>query len=52
MDKVSTVIYPIDDIREHDQENPRCWCVPTIMRESWDRVCLIHNIRGDPTASE
>lgn len=52
IDKVATVIYPTHDIREHDHENPKCWCVPCVVRESWDSVCIIHNIRGDPTAQE
>lgn len=35
--KPSTV-FPIDDLREHDPDDQKCWCHPW-----WDEGILVHN---------
>jgi hypothetical protein len=35
--KPSTV-FPIDDLREHDPDDQKCWCRPR-----WDEGILVHN---------
>lgn len=31
-------VYPLNDLREHDVENPKCWCQPF-----YEDHILVHN---------
>lgn len=35
---VSSSVFPLNDLREHDPDSVECWCSPT-----WDGDILVHH---------
>lgn len=37
-DGTPATVFPLGDLRDHDPDDPACWCKPR-----WDDAVLVHN---------